>query len=95
MNPDIEAEGSYTVAIGENITVDIPLALFCIGDGKTVWMSGRARYIGGFGLGYPGLEDISAVFLFHEGKGERGEWKEKEGGRRRNADCDSGYRIRT
>lgn len=36
-------------------------------------MGGRARYIGGFGYEYPGLEDVSAVFLVSRGEGgERG-----------------------
>jgi hypothetical protein len=59
--------------MGENITVDTPLALFCMGDGRTVWIGGRARYIGGFGYEYPGLEGVSAVFLVSRGEGgERG-----------------------
>jgi hypothetical protein len=52
--------------MGENITVDTPLALFCMGEGRTVW-------IGGFGYEYPGLEDVSAVFFVSRGEGgERG-----------------------
>jgi tyrosinase len=59
MTPAIEAEGSYTVAIGENITENTPLAPFFMGDGKTPWTSGRARYIKEFGYAYPGLEEVS------------------------------------
>jgi hypothetical protein len=67
--------------MGENITADTPLALFCMGDGRTVWIGGRARYIGGFGYGYPGLEDVSAVFFcFTRGRGREGSGRRKRVG---------------
>ncbi len=67
MTPAIEAEGSYTVAIGENITENTPLAPFFMGDGKTAWTSARARYIKEFGYAYPGLEEVS---LENRGRGK-------------------------
>jgi hypothetical protein len=59
MTPDIETEGGYTVAVGQNITADTPLGPFYMGDGKTPYTSESARRIADFGYSYPGLEDVS------------------------------------
>jgi tyrosinase len=59
MTPDIETEGSYTVAIGENITENTPLGPFFMLDGKTPWTTKSARYIKDFGYSYPELQDVS------------------------------------
>jgi tyrosinase len=61
MTPDVETEGSYTVAIGENITENTPLSPFFMADGKTTWTSKSARYLKDFGYAYAELEDVSAV----------------------------------
>lgn len=63
MTPDIETEGTFTVAIGENITENTPLTPFYMGDGKTPYTSASAREIRDFGYSYPGLEDVSLEFL--------------------------------
>jgi hypothetical protein len=55
---------------------------------------GGRGILGFLGMGIRDWKVLVLFFLFREGKGERGEWKEKGGERRRNADCDSGYRIR-
>ncbi|KAN0095292.1 Di-copper centre-containing protein [Hyaloscypha variabilis] len=57
MTPDVETEGSYTVAIGENITENTPLGPFFMLDGKTPWTTKSARYIKDFGYSYPELQD--------------------------------------
>ena len=59
MTPDVETEGSFTVAIGDNITENTPLSPFSMPDSKTPWTTKSARYIRVFGYSYPELEDVS------------------------------------
>jgi tyrosinase len=90
MTPDVETEGSYTVAIGENITENTPLGPFFMGDGKTPYTSASSREIKNFGYSYPGLEDVS--FFFYCSGYEN--WEKGTVRGRFDADVESGYRGR-
>jgi tyrosinase len=66
MTPAVETEGSYTVAVGENITASTPLGPFYMADGKTPYTSTNSRYIKDFGYTYPELQDVRTLEVSNE-----------------------------
>lgn len=56
--PEIDSVGTFTNAVGSNLTVDTPLSPFMMVNGSA-WTSAGARDLAGLGYSYPEIKDVS------------------------------------